>query len=447
MGRYYENKELPEDTNTHVSRSRKVTREELYEKVWSTPISHLAAEYGVSGSYLARVCTALAVPRPPAGYWQKKAVGKAAPRPPLPPAKPGDQLVWSADTPLARPVTPATRSSVSSPSRGRRRKDARHPILRGVEPHYRKTRKIDDYEFLRPYKLLLPDIVTSEAQLPRALDLANGIYDAFERKGYRVTFAPPDQPLFRAQIEEREVPEKDRKYGRYSCGRIWAPHRPTVAYIGEVPIGLALAEMSERVTLRYFKGKYVRDDSAVVKAARPHQLVHSWTTENDVPSGRFRLVAYAPRRDLEWSAIWQETPKRTLSSMFPRIVKELEAVVPDLKSKTAEAEAAAIRKQREWAEQQERWKREEDRRNADKALAQSREQLSEVIQKWSASMSIESFFREAEERLADVETDRRQALSSRLDLARSMMGTLDPLEFLERWVAPDERYRRQYPED
>ena len=31
--------------------------------------------------------------------------------------------------------------------------------------------------------------------------------------------------------------------------------------------------------------------------------------------------------------------------------------------------------------------------------------------------------------------------------ARSMMGTLDPLEFLEQWVAPDERYRRQYPDD
>jgi hypothetical protein len=70
-----------------------------------------------------------------------------------------------------------------------------------------------------------------------------------------------------------------------------------------------------------------------------------------------------------------------------------------------------------------------------------------VIQKWSAAMSIESFFREAEERLAGVEADRRQALSSRLDLARSMMGTLDPLEFLEQWVAPDERYTRLYQDD
>lgn len=86
-------------------------------------------------------------------------------------------------------------------------------------------------------------------------------------------------------------------------------------------------------------------------------------------------------------------------------------------------------------------------RNADTALAKSREQLSEVIQKWSAAMSIESFFRDAEERLAGVETDRRETLSTRLVLARSMMGTLDPLEFLEQWLAPDERYRRQYPSD
>ncbi|MCE8440425.1 hypothetical protein [Rhodovulum sulfidophilum] len=215
---HFKNKELLDSSSTIGQRT--VSREELYEKVWLTPISHLAAEYGVAGSYLAQVCTALAVARPPVVYWRKKAVRKAAPRPSLPTPKLGDQLVWSADTPFAPPVTPAARSLVSSPGRGKQRKDARHPVRRDVEPHYRKTWKIDDYEFLRPYKLLLPDIVTSEAQLSRALDLASALYDAFERKGYCVTFALPDQPLFRAQIEELEVPGKDRKYGRYSYGRI-----------------------------------------------------------------------------------------------------------------------------------------------------------------------------------------------------------------------------------
>jgi hypothetical protein len=44
-----------------------ISREDLYEQVWTTPISQLAAKFGVSGSYLARVCEALNVPRPPLG--------------------------------------------------------------------------------------------------------------------------------------------------------------------------------------------------------------------------------------------------------------------------------------------------------------------------------------------------------------------------------------------
>lgn len=131
---------------------------------------------------------------------------------------------------------------------------SRHPMLSGVVEHFRKSRKVEDGEFLRPYKQLLPDIVASDASLARALDLAGEIYTALERNGHRVLFAPPDQHMHRAHIEEREVPIKDRKYGRNSTVRIWSPHRPTITYIESVPIGLALTEMTERVTLRYLGG-------------------------------------------------------------------------------------------------------------------------------------------------------------------------------------------------
>ena len=33
-----------------------ITREELYELVWSTPMTKVAGKFEVSGSYLARVC-------------------------------------------------------------------------------------------------------------------------------------------------------------------------------------------------------------------------------------------------------------------------------------------------------------------------------------------------------------------------------------------------------
>ena len=51
-----------------------VLREELYQLVWSKPMIKVAEQLGVSGSYMARVCTVLNVPRPERGYWAKLAV-------------------------------------------------------------------------------------------------------------------------------------------------------------------------------------------------------------------------------------------------------------------------------------------------------------------------------------------------------------------------------------
>lgn len=52
----------------------------------------IAARYGVSSSYLARVCSELNVPRPHLGYWAKLAVGEQPVTPALPPAAPGTLL-------------------------------------------------------------------------------------------------------------------------------------------------------------------------------------------------------------------------------------------------------------------------------------------------------------------------------------------------------------------
>ena len=41
-----------------------LTREALYDLVWSEPMLKVAARFGVSSSYMARVCTLLYVPRP-----------------------------------------------------------------------------------------------------------------------------------------------------------------------------------------------------------------------------------------------------------------------------------------------------------------------------------------------------------------------------------------------
>ena len=52
-----------------------VSRETLYQQAWDKPMSRLAADYGISGNGLAKICDRLNIPYPPRGYWAKKAAG------------------------------------------------------------------------------------------------------------------------------------------------------------------------------------------------------------------------------------------------------------------------------------------------------------------------------------------------------------------------------------
>lgn len=54
-----------------------VDRKTLYEEVWKEPMTKVAARYGVSSSFLARVCVRPNVPRPARGHYTKLRYGKA----------------------------------------------------------------------------------------------------------------------------------------------------------------------------------------------------------------------------------------------------------------------------------------------------------------------------------------------------------------------------------
>src|SRR4051794_26343187 len=60
-----------------------VTRQQLYELVWATPMRTLAKEFGMSDVRLAKVCRRYDIPRPPPGYWAMIQAGKKVERPAL----------------------------------------------------------------------------------------------------------------------------------------------------------------------------------------------------------------------------------------------------------------------------------------------------------------------------------------------------------------------------
>lgn len=68
-----------DDVGTH-----RLSRAELYDRVWTTPMRTLAAEFGISDVGLSKLCHRHEVPTPPRGYWVQKQHGKHASRPNLP---------------------------------------------------------------------------------------------------------------------------------------------------------------------------------------------------------------------------------------------------------------------------------------------------------------------------------------------------------------------------
>ena len=62
-----------------------VSREELYEQVWSKPMTKVAADYGVTGTALKKTCDRHHIPTPERGYWAKLEYGKRVTKEALPP--------------------------------------------------------------------------------------------------------------------------------------------------------------------------------------------------------------------------------------------------------------------------------------------------------------------------------------------------------------------------
>jgi hypothetical protein len=163
-----------------------------------------------------------------------------------------------------------------------------------------------------------------------------------------------------------------------------------------------------------------------------------------MPSGRFRIIAYSPKNGVEWSLSWQDAETEPLTKAIPNIVETLRAAGNKLQTlMTAEDEAEARRK-KERQEEWERYQRREDERKVAQAIKDSQQQLAEIIESWGKAMVVERFFSDVEQRLEGVDEALRQHLEERLKLARQMMGSIDPLDFMANWRAPDDRYRSKY---
>jgi len=62
----------------------KISRKELYEQVWTEPVTRPARRYGFSDVWLAKICRKNNMPGSPRGYWARKQSGQNIPKASLP---------------------------------------------------------------------------------------------------------------------------------------------------------------------------------------------------------------------------------------------------------------------------------------------------------------------------------------------------------------------------
>ena len=329
--------------------------------------------------------------------------------PDLPPARPGDLTAWSPGAAVGTTVravkkavrdakvnavtqigvtTQSTRQSELGTSKGDTASAVVgcHELLTGVKQFFLKTRTVEN-DILRPFKRLLVDVLASEAKLDDALGAAQALFEALNRRGFHVGFAPVGELRSRAEVELLDKPTK-RSYPR----TIWTPERPTVVYVGGTAIGLTLFEMTEEVDVIYVNGSYIQVRHLTEQQLRRYTGSQHWRAKKEHASGRLCLQAYCPTGLVNWSKRWQETKPGMFRGMVPTIVAELEAIAPELVTQLAEARLRAEEERRRWEEEQRQWKVESERRRREKAAQESRSDLLAAIASWDENRRVLDYF-------------------------------------------------------
>ena len=230
-----------------MAEETRVSREELYQKVWTEPVRTVAKDFGVSDVALAKQCKKLKIPLPGRGYWSKKAAGKNVPRMPLPALPPNDAVTPRAktfssppviaDPEVPGPVADQIASEADPANAIVVREDLRspHPLVKATRDVLEGKGHTESWRIGRTPRL---DIDASKEQRRRALRIMDALVRAIEARGWKVELGSGDDRKSYATIFGQRVPFGVRetlkkvanapaKPQRLSDGRMYTPWRST----------------------------------------------------------------------------------------------------------------------------------------------------------------------------------------------------------------------------
>jgi hypothetical protein len=176
---------MPNDKTT-------LTREELYQRIWSTPTRTLAAEFGISDVAIGKICRKFNIPKPPLGYWRRIETGYKVTPPPLPPwqdARPAQIVIYrtkrlsSSLKPDVQTLVDAERNRIR-PIMVSARLNNPHPIVREAGEAGKVAQANTYGKLALPLKSGGAGLGVSRKSLKRALLILDAILKAADHRGF-----------------------------------------------------------------------------------------------------------------------------------------------------------------------------------------------------------------------------------------------------------------------
>ncbi len=172
--------------------TKKISRKELYNRVWKTSMTKLSAEYGISDNGLRKICKKHNIPLPGIGYWAKKAAGYRMKNVPLPdPSKetvieirpnPSNHVGSASDPILSEYAELVQKSPPIVIAKSLR---SPHPLVRQASLALELCRP-NDVGILEPADKDCLNIRVSEKSLRRALRIMDALIKGLQERSFDV---------------------------------------------------------------------------------------------------------------------------------------------------------------------------------------------------------------------------------------------------------------------
>jgi hypothetical protein len=360
----------------------RLTRTELYEKAWATPMLQLAQEFGISDVGLAKLCRRHDIPLPGLGYWRKRETGRDPGRVPLPPAsnrtmesieivasqKPVDIKALLADQ-----AQPQVSVNLDGP--------ITHPFALRTEKSLVKS-KPGAKGLLVPKDGKAGHLLVSPSSLPRALKLLDAFLQACEAQHYSLNWPK------------------------------------------EADSQLSVVVLDETIFLQLCE----------VMNAKAHELTreeqkHPWMA----PKWDYEATGKLPYFDYNVRHSWGDAKQQRLEACLGKAVLGLAAASMAIKKEREER----LRKQKEWEDQA---RIEEEARKRREEFKRRTEVLTGLMENWRKSRLVEDFlqalqteiggrtFNEEESRKIESFAEWTRAYAEKLNPFRGLMESVE--EFL-----------------